>query len=298
MAPTITDEKALRRYLLGTASDAEQEAIDLWLLSEQDAYELLTAAEDDLIDDSLAGRLTGDDLQRFHSHFLIAPERQRKVQFGRAFQRFAGADQRTAGKPSIWNSIAALLSIQPVLGYAVAGLLIIVIAGGGLGVFKLMDVQRQLDSTTAQLAVSRRQLDQSQSQVQALQQQVENLKAAPVHGTEPEALVARVLNPIPTTRSAVEYPKLTLTGNSRIQLSLVLLDSNYETYRAVLQNDGGDPLWTSSPVRATDSKDGKVVVVTPPSELLQNGTYSLKLRGITGGQEESAGSYPFTAIRK
>src|SRR5690242_8835376 len=100
MAPTITDEKALRRYLLGTASDAEQEVIDLWLLSEQDAYELLTAAEDDLIDDSLAGRLTRDDLQRFHDHFLMAPERQRKLQFSRAFQRLAGADQRAAGKPS------------------------------------------------------------------------------------------------------------------------------------------------------------------------------------------------------
>ena len=93
MAPTFPDEKTLRRSFLGIASQAEQEAIDLWLLSDEDAYDLLTAAEDDLIDDSLTGHLTVEDLHRFRNHFLVAPERQRKLQFSRAFQRFA-ADSR------------------------------------------------------------------------------------------------------------------------------------------------------------------------------------------------------------
>src|SRR5688572_20179912 len=62
-------EKTLRKYLLGDLSDEEQEALELWLMSEEDAYDLISAAEDDLIDESIAGTLSSRDLERFNNHF-------------------------------------------------------------------------------------------------------------------------------------------------------------------------------------------------------------------------------------
>src|SRR5215467_10436396 len=81
------DEAALKKYLLGKTSPEEQEAIDLWMMSDDDAYYLMEAAEDDLIDDALAGRLNRADLDLFENHFMAAPEHQRKYQFGRSFKR-------------------------------------------------------------------------------------------------------------------------------------------------------------------------------------------------------------------
>ena len=69
------DEAVLRKYLLGNMSPEEQEEIELWLMSNEDAYCLLEAAEDDLIDDLLSGRLAVRDLDRFQTYFLVALER-------------------------------------------------------------------------------------------------------------------------------------------------------------------------------------------------------------------------------
>src|SRR5262245_65953136 len=81
------DPWVLHKYLLGNMSPEKQEELELWLMSNEDAYDLMEAAEDDLIDASLAGRLSADDLNRFNTHFLAAPERRRKVQFSRSFRR-------------------------------------------------------------------------------------------------------------------------------------------------------------------------------------------------------------------
>src|SRR5215475_6993365 len=92
------DEKTLRKYLLGEVSAEEQEEIDLWLMSNEEAYDLIEAAEDDLIDESLAGGLESDELDRFNNHFLAAAERRRKLQFSRSLQRFIAANPSAVGQ--------------------------------------------------------------------------------------------------------------------------------------------------------------------------------------------------------
>jgi hypothetical protein len=84
-------EKTLRRYLLGLARPEEQVEIEHWLIDQHDSYDLINAAEDDLINDSLAENLKADDLERFNSHFLITEERRRKVQFARSLRRLRGS---------------------------------------------------------------------------------------------------------------------------------------------------------------------------------------------------------------
>src|SRR5438128_8771207 len=91
---TTEDEKTLKKYLLGQLSSEEQEKIELWLLSEEDAYDMTEAAEDNLVDEFIGGKLVGEELEWFNNHFLAAAERRRKLQFGGSLQRFIDA---TAG---------------------------------------------------------------------------------------------------------------------------------------------------------------------------------------------------------
>src|SRR6185295_16461174 len=127
----IQDDKTIRKYLLGQASTQEQEEIELWLMAGEDACELLTAAEDDLIDESLAGKLTGVDLEHFNSHFLAAPERKRRLQFGRSLQRAVGAGQpipRKSSEPdraSFWDSVADFIRYRPAFRYAMSMIILL-----------------------------------------------------------------------------------------------------------------------------------------------------------------------------
>src|SRR6186713_1698883 len=89
MVPKATGEKALRKYLLGDLSSEDQEAFELWLISDDEAYDLVVAAEDDLIDEFLAGKLSPAETRQFHNHFLIALDRQRKLEFGRTLREYA-----------------------------------------------------------------------------------------------------------------------------------------------------------------------------------------------------------------
>jgi hypothetical protein len=77
------DENTVRHYLLGDASSSDQQEVEFWLMSDVEGYDLLVAAEDDLIDDFLCERLSARDFELFNSHFLATDERRRKLAFSR-----------------------------------------------------------------------------------------------------------------------------------------------------------------------------------------------------------------------
>src|SRR5262249_20166884 len=152
--------------------------------------------------------------------------------------------------------------------------------GGLWAGFRLIELQRQLDSAIAQLGSAGRQradlqqqLEQNRSLVEALNQRIQDLKSTSSRGAGPETLVAEVsLSPGVVRSATSEFKKVPLTGNSgNIRFSLLLLDSNYSSYTVVLQDDGGHPLWTSPVLKAKDSSEGKVVVATTPITSIHEG---------------------------
>src|SRR5437773_2853536 len=301
------DEKILRKYLLGDLSPEEQQEVELQLMSDEDAYDLLVAAEDDLIDASIAGKLKGDELERFNNYFLAAGERQRKLQFGRSLERFVRDSPRSAASPEspardvFWGAVANFLRYRPAIAYAASAVVVLMIVGSMWSVFRIVELQRQLHSATAQLAdvgrerdETKRQLGESQSlgermraQVQALEETLGATKSSPV----PQALLAFNLTP-GLSRSSSDIPKIAITANaSLLQFSLTLLDDNYDSYRAALRDAGGQELWTRDRLSATTTRDGKAVVLTVPIPLLSNGDYSFSLMGISDSRPpESSGS--------
>ena len=88
MALNKIDDATLRHYLLGKLSDKDLEALEKRLLTDDEVFEELLAAEDDLTDEYVANRLSNNERDTFEKHFLITPERQEDVEFATTLRKF------------------------------------------------------------------------------------------------------------------------------------------------------------------------------------------------------------------
>ena len=84
-----TDDKSMfNRYLLGISDQPEQVMIEERLLRDMKFYEELLIAEDDLVDEYLAGELSSTQRDSFENNFLVTPERLQKLRFARGLNRY------------------------------------------------------------------------------------------------------------------------------------------------------------------------------------------------------------------
>ncbi|HEY6330275.1 MAG TPA: tetratricopeptide repeat protein [Blastocatellia bacterium] len=97
------DEKMLRAYLLGQLPEADQPAIEERMFIDDIYFERLEMAEDELIDEYVEGVLPEADRAAFESHFLAAPQRQKKLRLSLAMHKAAkrrGASGNVGVEPS------------------------------------------------------------------------------------------------------------------------------------------------------------------------------------------------------
>jgi hypothetical protein len=73
------------RYLLGLSSPAECEHIESDYFDNEDAFQEMLTAEDDLIDSYARGELAGEEVRRFEKTFVSSLRVRDRVQFARAF---------------------------------------------------------------------------------------------------------------------------------------------------------------------------------------------------------------------
>lgn len=82
------EQNSVKRYLLKQLSVAEQQEVELRLLSDDSFSAELEIAEDELIDEYLAKELSPDDHVKFEQDFLTSPERHNKLISAQAFKRY------------------------------------------------------------------------------------------------------------------------------------------------------------------------------------------------------------------
>jgi len=76
----IAETARARRYLLGEASEEECAVLEQEYFQRPETLERIASAEDDLIEDYLAGELTAADRDRFERGYLSAPEHRVRVE--------------------------------------------------------------------------------------------------------------------------------------------------------------------------------------------------------------------------
>ena len=97
-ARSISETKRFR-YLLGLSSPAEREHIESEYFEDEDAFQQMLTAEDDLIDAYARGELGGDERRRFEENFVGSLHGRDRVAFARAFAGAVSANQPIETKP-------------------------------------------------------------------------------------------------------------------------------------------------------------------------------------------------------
>ena len=129
------DKNEIRRYLLGQLEEADQERLELRLLTDPSFSEEFDTIVDEIADQYAGDELKGEERERVEQHFLKSPERQQKVQFARELIQRAASERgvrRVAGapKPGLLESVRAFWRSQPVsLRTALAMAIIVIVVG-------------------------------------------------------------------------------------------------------------------------------------------------------------------------
>ena len=130
----------IRQYLLGQLEEGQQQVIEQRLLTEDDLFEELEVAEDELSDEYVADELTPVDRKQFEQYFLSTPERQRELRFATDLRQYLA--KKTARDEATERSVSlspGLRSEQVPLGWlgqtqlfriAAIAAFVVVIAGG------------------------------------------------------------------------------------------------------------------------------------------------------------------------
>ena len=108
---TVELDKKLTRYLLGDVSDKERLEIEDRYLSDEEFFDELLVAEDELIDDYVRGRLSRADRDSFESNFLCSPAREERVKSARALMQFADL-HGAASRVSLWQTPSVCFAAQ------------------------------------------------------------------------------------------------------------------------------------------------------------------------------------------
>lgn len=261
----------LKRYLLGWLEEEERERLEKELLADDDYFEELLCAEDELADSYLSGGLTERERERFEQYSLACSEGRKRVNFAEALHRYVretgSAEERLTAtantrRPAFWKRfVPASLTQRPLAAFAVAAALVVI----GL----------------------------SASWVIVKNGWVRN-------GSGP--LVGSVILSIPltpgATRDSGEIRRVVVTaGVSAVQLELELARDDFQTYRAIVETDEGREILTANQLKAEVAGNRRVVIVTLHAGLLARGDYHVKLSGSApDGKSEEVGKYYFRVI--
>jgi hypothetical protein len=130
---TDYDETELRRYLLGDMADETCAALEQDYFTRPELFDRVWAAENDLIDRYLEGRLTPDDRSRFERYYLATPGHRARVAVARELRAAAAAASVAAERDSRvrWASrVSAFQGWSPVWKAAFVAALVLVAVGG------------------------------------------------------------------------------------------------------------------------------------------------------------------------
>lgn len=318
--PAIVPDKELTRYLLGELSEAEKVELEDLYLADQDFFDRLLAAEDDLIDDYAQGRLSKKESRLFEQNFLTSPERRDRLRAARALSRFVEANQSTRSKASPWVRMSSYFSAGSAAMRFAASAAVLVLVIGVAGMWRELDRMRsQLEEVkTGQVAQLnredglKRELDDQKRTSEQLDEQLRNergergrLQQEVAKLREPQAEVfSEVLGFGVMERPRGAYPdenrkRIVIPKKAElVRLRLDLLKDEYPGYLVILKSDTEQEVWRAA-VPSVKTAKGSAVVIRIPARLLETGRYTIDLRGSTEAKTvETISEYPILVIKK
>jgi CHAT domain-containing protein len=214
------DEKEIISYLLGDLEEDEQRRVEEQLLINDEYFDLLLVAEDDLIDDYARSALSDQARASFEAHFLSTPERRDKLRFALALRNYVTTEPapveanpaeakpveaKAASRPAWWKPLFS----TPALRLAAAAIIVMAL---GLGIWRVAFYESELTKGLSAL-------NKAYSAERPVEARISKLDYAP----------------FPVTRSADARPvdKLSLNRSERILFDEAEAHPGAESFHAL-----------------------------------------------------------------
>jgi len=309
-------DSKIRDYLLGVLPEAEQNPLEERVLTDESIFSHILIQEDELIDDYLQGVLSKRDKQAFEKHFLVAPERQKKMSFARALSKSIAtldATQKQSGLDWVLQSIRGFWPSPASLPrYALAAIVLLLGIGFAWVNLRLQVLQNETDQLRGKQANAlqleqglRQQLDQTSSRNKTLTEELQKQQSRATR----EELTRAYQRPISLAFSlfpglvrgldglkAVEIPE-----NAKfVELHLQVVEAErYDHYRAVLQTIDGEEVAIQNRLLFKTRDNQEIATLAIPASLLLPGDYLIQLSGFQApNSPENIGKYYFRVSRK
>lgn len=309
-----------REFLLGRLSEETRSRFEESFFDDDELFEQIEIAEDELIDDYLRNELSAADRAYFERTLLRSPRIAERVRVAGALAGVTDpvpAVVQPAPQPSVsplarFANWLVPTSIGGKLAYASFGLILVL---GGTGVtleyLRLREASRKLQEDRAALEQKVQDLTTQNNQdlnrlnTELKSQQAENARLA----GELERQLDRPVQSIATfaltlfsggNRSIGGGDTFRLQATpARFQFNLLLEADDYRSYRAVVSSVSGKQIATFSNLNSRTSGKHKLVSFRLSSTRFTPDDYVVDLTGIkASGQEESLRGYTFRVLPK
>ena len=325
---------SIRQYLMGELSEDGQEQVERRLLSEDDYFEELLIAEEELADDFVGERLDDAESAKFSQRFLSVPELRQEVMFAKALRRRAAEyardvapRQQAERAPPLLATLIAFLR-RPAVGFSMAAALLLAVCATLWLAAQNRSLREQVEQlrarTTAtpaptpqpglleQLASERERSEELAARLRSEQEQraeaERKLEEARVRRPQPQpgqaqgsaSVVAFTLSPGLVRGPGEGMKKISVPpGGGRVLLLLDLAVDDYTTYRAMLKTLEGAELLSAANLRARGVSGRRTVAFNVPAAKLAPGhDYEILLGGKSAsGEYEDVGTYNFRVVR-
>ena len=294
----------LVRYLLGDLSEDEEERVEREYFAQDDVWNALSAAEDDLIRAYLRGELPRRQKIQFEKRYMDSPRNRERVAFAEALMNPAAREKVLAApaqlqEGTLWQKPAGALGARWRLA-ASAGLAAAVL---GIGIVAtILAIQNQhMKAELARLQVEHKSpplANTSSAQAGGMDRGSEKEQVA--YSSTP--VISRILVPDLARGTGFNNPPQMLpmpSIPSLISLGLDLERDEYSEYDAVLQTAEGKKVSHLDRLSSQSLPNGgRAVILNISSDLFSKGEYVVKLSGKTpDGRASFVDSYVFSAVK-
>lgn len=322
----FTNEENFRRFLLGEMTADERLEFEEKFIANEDLFENLCVAEDELVENYVRGTLSTADRKKFETNFLTTAKRRERVAFTREmFGNFAEKSalkkqQAETSAVTFWTKLVGFFS-RPQIAFASVLAILAMIFGGW---FLLGNLNNQTDlvkipptptpdfSPLPQASEAPQIVEKTNQNTGIINKPKENIaeksaeninksnqKNEKIVENEPPKKSVEMEKPVITTlalfagnvRSSGKTNELNLPKNSGgTNLQLNFENADYKNYRAEIVNQNGQVIYRSGNSAAKGNKTNVFV----PAKVLKRGDYIVKLYGKKAdGNEESVADYQF-----
>ena len=313
----INQQRTIQRYLLGELPESEKERLEHQYFNDPQLFEQIVEVENELVDNYARGLLSAGARDRFEKYYLAHSKLRERAGFAEALAEKLGhaRDAEVTPPPSErwWDRLLFALN-GPRLAWAFAAVVLLTAVVTTWTLLETKRLRQELARAQSERVDSeqrerdlKEQMASEQLRADRLTEEIARLRAeqsdvAPPPTPNGHSPFATLILTIGGTREVDPGQPTVLVipeATEQVRVQLKLKESDYPSYRAVVQSANGNTVFTSRRLSAPSQKSDASLALLVSARLFTTGDYMLTLRGLSKtGEVEDVSKSLFRVERR